>query len=293
MKTIKFFGSTVLLCLFVVACAKSNKEEQARMGGGTQETMETEKPLDSRAGDRTEVAFDVDKEGYTSKNVVLTKNAEGETKNAGQIKIFEDDARRLYERMKVVAAAEDTVTDYASNTKTKQGKNLACSQFTRGGDVLVYSCIIAIDYRTGKLAFADQTINVDAEAKVNTEAYTSNSLSILQGEEGNGILSVKGDDAKALYDTLKIEEKSLTADGWLSSKEKSGANLRCYKHTTLKTDADPSYTCSFSVNVNDGTVKASDVAAPAAAAAATEGAKPADTKDEATKEETTEGSALL
>lgn len=292
MKTIKFLGSTVLLCLFVVACAKSNKEEQARLAGGgdTQTMEELDKTLNSRAGAKDEKAFDVEKEGYTSKTVVLTKNAEGTSKNSGEIKVFEEDARRLYDRMKVVATVDNTSTELVTSTKTKTGKNIACSQFTRTGDQLVYSCIIAIDYRTGKLAFADQAINVDAEAKVSTAVYTGAGLSILEGKDGNGILSVKNDDAKALYDTLKVEAKSLTADGWLSTQEKSGVNLRCYKHTALKTDSAPSYTCSFSLNVNDGTVKASDVAAPvvekpaADTAATAEGAAPA-TTPETTPEE--------
>lgn len=284
MKTIKFLGSTVLLCLFVVACAKSNKEEQARLaGGGDTQTIENlDKPLDSRAGAKDETAFDVEKDGYKSTNLVLTKNADGSTKNAGEIKVFEQDARRLYDRMKVVASGEDSNQGPVQPTKTKTGKNIACSEFTKEGQAAAYSCIIAIDYRTGKLAFADQVIKADAEAKVSTVAYTGPGLSILEGDDGNGILSVKNADAKALYDTLKVEAKSLVADGWLSTSEKSGTNLRCYKHTALKTDSAPSYTCSFSINVNDGTVKASDVVVAAAEKPATpvEDAAPAATTAE-------------
>lgn len=274
MKTIKFLGSTVLLCLFVAACAKSNKEEQARLAGGgdTQTIEDLDKPLDSRAGAKDDTAFDVEKDGYKSTNVVLTKNKDGSTKNSGEIKVFEQDARRLYDRMKVVATGEDANQGPVQSKKTKTGKNIACSEFPKEGQAADYTCIIAIDYRTGKLAFADQTITLDENAKVSTVAYTGPGLSILEGADGNGILSVKNADAKALYDTLKVEAKSLVADGWLSTQEKSGVNLRCYKHTALKTDSAPSYTCSFSVNVNDGTVKASDVSAPVAEKPATEAA---------------------
>lgn len=259
MKTIKFFGSTVLLCLFVVACAKSNKEEQARISGGGDTQMEQDVATDSRAGARDEVKFDIEKEGYTSKSVVLTKNAEGKTDNAAQIMIFEENARRLYERLKVTAETADLDKDLNSSDKIKQGKNLACKEFTSKTSEVSHSCIIHVDYRTGKLRFGDQQINVDAKAKVSTEAYTKDGLSILEGTEGKGIISVSGTDAKVLFDTLSAEAKTLAADGWLSTQEKMGTNLRCYRHATLKTDAAPSYACSLSVDVNDGTVKASDV----------------------------------
>lgn len=279
MKTLKFFGSTVLLCLFVVACAKSNKEDQARVadqGGGAQ--LEKDIATDSRAGARDEVKFDIEKEGYTSKAVVLTKNAEGKTDNSAQVMIFEEDARRLYERMKVTAETADLDKDLNSSDKIKQGKNMACKQFTSKTSEVAYSCIVHLDYRTGKLKYADQTIKADAEAKVSTEAYTSNGLSILEGAAGNGIVSVSGTDAKVLFDTLSVEAKTLAADGWLSSQEKQGTNLRCYRHSTVKTDAAPSYTCSLSIDVNDGTVKSSDVAKTAEPKV--EGTAPAATETE-------------
>lgn len=278
MKTVKYFGSTILLCLFVVACAKSNKEDQARIadqGGGSQ--LEKDIATDSRAGARDEVAFDITKEGYTSKSVVLAKNAEGKTDNSAQIMIFEEDARKLYERLKVTAETPDVDKDLNSSDKIKQGKNLACKQFTSKTSEVSYSCIVHLDFRTGKLKYADQAVKVDAEAKVSTTAYTSNTLSILEGDAGNGIVSVSGTDAKVLFDTLSAEKKTLAADGWLSSQEKQGTNLRCYRHSTLKTDAAPSYTCSLSIDVNDGTVKSSDVVkavdtkSEEAAPAATEG----------------------
>jgi hypothetical protein len=272
MKALKFLGSTVLLCLFVVACAKSNKEEQARISGGGDKTTieETDKAADKAASDSR---ARVEKDGYTGKNVTLTKNTGDKAASAGTITLFEEDARRLYERLRIVATLD--AKDTASDTKTKQGKNLACSEFVRSENK-VYSCILSINYSTGKLASADKEITVDKDAKANTEAYSKKEggqLSILQGAEGNGILSVLGEDAKVLYEVLTVEEKSLVSDGWMADKEKIGENLRCYKHTFLKTDAAPSYTCSLSVNVNDGTVKASDVAAPA--------------KEEKAKEETT------
>jgi hypothetical protein len=286
MKTLKFLGSTVLLCLFVVACAKSNKEDQARIAGDNKGTVESDGTTDSRASDKPEVKFDITKEGaYKGTQVILKKDTEKAPKNAGEITISGDDAKRLYERMKIVAEVPNVGTESNGVQKTKQGKDLACSELTpRTGTEVKYSCNIHFDYRTGKLLYPTQVIKEATEDKdlkgtANTAAYTGKGLSILEGADGSGILSVADTDAKVLFDTLSVEEKSLTADGWLSSKEKMGANLRCYRHTGLKTDSAPSYTCSLSIGVNDGTVKSSDVTAPAAAATTPE--EPA--KDETTK----------
>lgn len=300
MKTFKFLGSTVLLCLFVVACAKSNKEDQARIAGDSGDNKAKLEEIEKATTDSRER---VAKEGYTSKtrNVTLLKNTGDEATSTGTIAIFEEDARRLYERLKIVATLD--AKDTASDTKTKQGKNLACSEFVRGENKL-YSCILSINYATGKLLADEKAITVDEKAKVNTAAYNRKGgmLSILQGEEGNGILSINGDDAKVLYEVLTVKEKSLVTDGWMSDKEKIGANLRCYEHTFVKTDAAPSYTCSLSVNVNDGTVKASDVTAPkpttdetspVAEAPAAEATTPDTTPTEPAAAPTTEGSELL
>ena len=270
MKTLKFLGSTTLLCLMVVACAKSNNEEPARLAD-TQKTS-----TDSRAGGE-KAKFDIEKEGtYTGPSVTLTKNAEGKTDNKGQIVIGSDDAKELYERMKVKAVSPNTATELNVQHVTKKGKNLECSQFTRGADSK-FSCVVYIDYRTGKLSYGDQAVVMDDQAKVETKAFSTDTLSILEGEAGIAIMSVKGDDAKALYDTLSGKETPMLGDTNLSSKTKSGENVRCYENTVGKKDAVPTYTCSLSIVTADGTVKVSEATPatqPAETQPVTDGAAP-------------------
>jgi hypothetical protein len=278
------------MCLLVVACAKSKKEEQAGISGGgetKQELGPDGKPVsNSRDGNRTKPKFDITKEGYTSKMLVLEKRAEGSTDNKGTIEVSGKDAMELWERMRVKATSADGVGEAERfETDRKDGKNLSCFEYTpttEKENTPKYKCVIKFNHSTGKVT---QITNVTIDEKIvekDTDYKGEGGLLTITPSKNDAaaLLSLNNDDSKALFDSLVGDAKPVISstgkdlnDSWNDNKVKLAENIRCYETKNPKKDAAPTYTCSLSINANDGTVKASDTSTAAAATPEDDGKK--------------------
>lgn len=252
MKSAKLFGTTALACLFVVACAKSNKEEQARLakGDGSQKTDTTI----SERGTREPLKIDLTKEDYKGDKVILTAK---DAKNTGLIKIGGKDAQAIFDRMRLKEDSGSTDVVAGKQLVSKKGKGVECRSLV--GSVDSAECYIYIDYKTGNLLAERAEIQVDEQAKEITEAYNGTDLSIVGTTDQSALLSIKGTDAQALYQTMTVAEAEIGSDGgWYSAKEKLGEVVNCSVTSVAGTEtvkANQEFICTLRINPVDGTIK--------------------------------------
>ena len=256
MKSAKLFGTTALACLFVVACAKSNKEEQARLAkgnGGDQAKIDT---INER-GTRDVLKIDLTKEDYKGDKVILTAK---DAKNTGLIKIGGKDAQAIFDRMRLKEDSGSTDVVAGKQLVSKKGKGVECRSLV--GSVDSAECYIYIDYKTGNLLAERAEIQVDEQAKEITEAYNGTDLSIVGTTDQSALLSIKGTDAQALYQTMTVAEAEIGSDGgWYSAKEKLGEVVNCSVTSVAGTEtvkANQEFICTLRINPVDGTIKSAE-----------------------------------
>lgn len=253
MKSAKLFGTTALACLFVVACAKSNNDQPARLAKGSGNGSQNSDVISER-GTREPLKIDLTKEDYKGEKVILTAK---DAKNTGLIKITGQDAQAIFDRMRLKEESGSADVVAGKQLVSKKGKGVECRSLVGSTDSA--ECYIYIDYKTGNLLAERTEIQVDEQAKEITEAFNGIDLSIVGSSDQSALLSIKGTDAQAIYQTMTATETDLGADeGWYSAKEKLGGVINCSVAASEQAKANKEYVCTLRINPVDGTVKAAE-----------------------------------
>lgn len=96
----------------------------------------------------------------------------------------------------------------------------------------------------------------DSEQFILNQNYFGEVLTLIYPHPRNwGRISIKGDDAKALYDTLQI--KSVNSGGnsvWLPANHKEGYNIICFEQARRESPNKPEYACSIYIDYRNGSV---------------------------------------
>ncbi len=259
MKTAKHLGTTLLLCLFVAACAKSTKEETARLANGT-DSAKTQAEQDVAVADRTvaDLKVDLTKESYSGESLKLTAK---DPKNHGYIELKNADAKELYERMRVKSIDQNPRDSYT--TRAKKGQNLACYEYAKTTESkdLVYACYIDIDYKTGSVMIKNEKVEADDSINVKTEAFNDGKILSVVASEGKdaglvATLTLDSLDSKALYTSLTAEAQK----GEFTGLEKKGTHVKCFEATDTENEKVLKYACAVTIDPTTGEVKAIEAA---------------------------------
>jgi hypothetical protein len=190
--------------------------------------------------------------------------------NWGWIHIDDEDAKALFDSLRVKAVATEKNETYAAGT-SKTGENIRCFKGAelKTPTVDQYSCAIYIDYKKGSANLLQPHVEFDGSVPALTEKYMGTTLNlnpagVVPSELGDsaplplGTLRFSGPDARALFSTLNVaavmnagQELELDPTALI----KRGQSISCTKAKPVGAKAD-SYNCALGFNFATGKVAA-------------------------------------
>jgi len=199
---------------------------------------------------------------YTGSNLIMVFP---HPRHFGVVSIRENDAKALYSS---IAYEEKSIKQMDPKTFAleKRGLNISCFRYTfadqkdaNGENLVKYNCQFYMDYKNGTIVYDnDETMLPEENAKELEESYLGNNLVLIAKHPASfGVVSFKGDDAKALFDTLAMDATPTeTSTEIYQVDKKEGKNVSCYREThhvggKLKRD----YSCNFYIDYKFGSIR--------------------------------------
>lgn len=246
--------------------AETPKEDKAE--NNSEKPVETaeEKPEDKTQGKTEESNGDKPaspgatagfpfKESYMGDALTLVHPSQNQ-KNWGEVRISGADAQKLFQTLKLRRLHVDG-NDVWLEGKKKHGYHISCYEQAskEKPNQPEYDCALFLEFKTGTLVPKVSKILKDESVPELKETYNGQMVKLIAPDTKKwGWIQLKGQDAKALYSTLAVEENSQPHSNpeYQPLKQKIGRNVVCYEHTLIKNPGSPSYACSFHILYTNG-----------------------------------------
>lgn len=178
-------------------------------------------------------------------------------KNWGSIRISDEDAKALYQALRIKTTATQKNQNYLEGT-AKTGHGIRCY---KGAEVKTptaeeYSCSIYFDYVTGTVNEMSKKVEFDETVPAISEKFSGQSVIIdPSAKVPTAFIRVTGLDAQAMYTLLRTKGQfNADADQTdITAMERKGKNITCVKSRPSGATED-SYKCMLSLNALSGAI---------------------------------------
>lgn len=186
-------------------------------------------------------------DSYSGKQVTLIYPSDT---NYGKISIHGEDARHLFEALRVKVNADDENEFYT----IKNGRNMSCKYSKLSRD---YECSFVLQYRSGFIRITQASSAPNLRVPSVREFYYGADVVLWADDPENmGRIQIKGRDAEALFNALYVPtEKIKNPINNLPSLQKRGEDLICRGFAGLEADEKLAYSCSFYINHATGKIQ--------------------------------------
>ena len=196
----KFTFPALIGLLILSACHDSGKKDKFTRG-----VMPTQRTVISTPTTPTEPR-------RVGPDFVLTENYRGDllkmefpnSFNWGVWSTSDNDSKALYDSLEIEATfGEGTETEMP--LATKNAANILCNRtsFRNAPEVYSYSCHVVFDYLSGRVFSSVIPVLRATEPAAELKDFEGSALKIIAADE-IAILTLRGSDARALYNTLTI-----------------------------------------------------------------------------------------
>lgn len=182
--------------------------------------------------------------------VVKTKNLDliyPNEKKAGKISLIVEDAKALYEALRVKPLEFDD-TEQQQTLKTKQGNHLKCFELDPSNGPTLWGCELDIQYEEGSVSLLMDHVELDEEVGQLKEDYTGLNLTLKSNQSQKSTITLKQNSALVLYTLLAAPEQEIDP----KTKVKTGQDYFCTKVNS--STADDIYTCELAFDLETGQV---------------------------------------